>query len=180
MLADIQNAVEATRLGAFDFIEKPVSHGELLASVKRTARLFSWMPRPGDSCFGLYTSNNIAPFNKPPVAAAAIALMAGVALVRSGVPLRGRLIVTEVADEETSGGGARHLIAEADLRPNGVIVGEQTLARLAQVPTEEIRKIIKKQEEVGLQLATDGEFLYVVNFNLHGDPVPSSVSAWRR
>jgi succinyl-diaminopimelate desuccinylase len=58
-------------------------------------------------------------------------VMAGVALVRSGVPLRGRLIVTEVADEETSGGGARHLIAEADLRPDGVIVGEQTLNRVA-------------------------------------------------
>ncbi len=58
-------------------------------------------------------------------------VMAGVALARSGVPLRGRLVVTEVADEETSGGGARHLIAEADLRPDGVIVGEQTLNRVA-------------------------------------------------
>ncbi|MDF3042554.1 MAG: acetylornithine deacetylase or succinyl-diaminopimelate desuccinylase [Thermomicrobiales bacterium] len=58
-------------------------------------------------------------------------VMAGVALARSGVPLRGRLLVTEVADEETSGGGARHLIAAADLRPDGVIVGEQTLNRVA-------------------------------------------------
>jgi acetylornithine deacetylase/succinyl-diaminopimelate desuccinylase-like protein len=39
--------------------------------------------------------------------------------------------MTEVADEETSGDGARHLIAEADLRPDGVIVGEQTLNRVA-------------------------------------------------
>ena len=58
-------------------------------------------------------------------------VMAGVALARSGVPLRGRLVVTEVADEETSGAGARHLIAEAGLRPDGVIVGEQTLNRVA-------------------------------------------------
>jgi succinyl-diaminopimelate desuccinylase len=58
-------------------------------------------------------------------------VMAGVALARSGVPLWGRLLVTEVADEETSGGGARHLIAAADLRPDGVIVGEQTLNRVA-------------------------------------------------
>jgi succinyl-diaminopimelate desuccinylase len=57
--------------------------------------------------------------------------MAGVALARSGVPLRGRLAVTEVADEETSGNGARHVIAIADLRPDGVIVGEQTLNRVA-------------------------------------------------
>ncbi len=58
-------------------------------------------------------------------------VMAAVALVRSGVPLRGALVMTEVADEETSGDGARHLIAEADLRPDGVIVGEQTLNRVA-------------------------------------------------
>ena len=58
-------------------------------------------------------------------------VMAGVALARSGVPLGGRLAVTEVADEETSGEGARHVIAAADLRPDGVIVGEQTLNRVA-------------------------------------------------
>lgn len=58
-------------------------------------------------------------------------VMAGVALARSGVPLRGRLAVTEVADEETSGGGALHVIAAADVRPDGVIVGEQTLNRAA-------------------------------------------------
>ena len=58
-------------------------------------------------------------------------VMAAIALARSGVPLRGRLAVTEVADEETSGDGARHLIAAADLRPDGVIVGEQTRNRVA-------------------------------------------------
>jgi succinyl-diaminopimelate desuccinylase len=47
------------------------------------------------------------------------------------VPLRGRLVVTEVADEETSGAGALHLIGAAGLRPDGVIVGEQTLNRVA-------------------------------------------------
>ena len=57
--------------------------------------------------------------------------MGAIALARSGVPLRGRLVVTEVADEETSGAGALHLIAAAGLRPDGVIVGEQTLNRVA-------------------------------------------------
>ena len=57
-------------------------------------------------------------------------VMGAIALARSGVPLRGRLIVTEVADEETSGAGALHLIS-AGLRPDGVIVGEQTLNRVA-------------------------------------------------
>jgi 5-methyltetrahydropteroyltriglutamate--homocysteine methyltransferase len=36
--------------------------------------------------------------------------------------------------------------------------GEITQAQLGAVEDEEIRKIVKKQEEVGLQLATDGEF----------------------
>jgi len=36
--------------------------------------------------------------------------------------------------------------------------GEITPAQLAAVEDEEIRKIVRKQEEVGLQLATDGEF----------------------
>lgn len=58
-------------------------------------------------------------------------VMAALALVRSGVPLRGRLLVTEVADEETSGAGAIHVIREAGVRPDGVIVGEQTLNRVA-------------------------------------------------
>jgi succinyl-diaminopimelate desuccinylase len=58
-------------------------------------------------------------------------VMGAIALARSGVPLRGRLVVTEVADEETSGAGALHLIAAAGMRPDGVIVGEQTLNRVA-------------------------------------------------
>jgi succinyl-diaminopimelate desuccinylase len=58
-------------------------------------------------------------------------VMGAVALARSGVPLRGRLVVTEVADEETSGAGALHLIAEGDVRPDGVIVGEQTMNQVA-------------------------------------------------
>ena len=58
-------------------------------------------------------------------------VMGAIALARSGVPLRGRLVVTEVADEETSGAGALHLIAEGGIRPDGVIVGEQTMNRVA-------------------------------------------------
>jgi 5-methyltetrahydropteroyltriglutamate--homocysteine methyltransferase len=36
--------------------------------------------------------------------------------------------------------------------------GQMTPAELARIEDEEIRKVIGKQEEVGLQLATDGEF----------------------
>ncbi len=58
-------------------------------------------------------------------------VMGAVALARSGVSLRGQLAVTEVADEETSGAGAIHVIEAAGLNPFGVIVGEQTLGRVA-------------------------------------------------
>ncbi|HEY5831745.1 MAG: cobalamin-independent methionine synthase II family protein [Hyphomicrobiaceae bacterium] len=36
--------------------------------------------------------------------------------------------------------------------------GQMTPAELARIEDEEIKKVIRKQEEVGLQLATDGEF----------------------
>ncbi|MFT4037146.1 MAG: M20 family metallopeptidase [Thermomicrobiales bacterium] len=58
-------------------------------------------------------------------------VMGAVALARSGVKLRGQLVVTEVADEETTGDGAIHVIEAAGLNPFGVIVGEQTLGRVA-------------------------------------------------
>lgn len=58
-------------------------------------------------------------------------VMAGVALVRSGVALRGRLVVNEVSDEETHGvAGARVIVDEGHVRPDYVIVGEQTLNRI--------------------------------------------------
>ena len=58
-------------------------------------------------------------------------VMAGVALARSGVPLLGRLIVNEVADEEVGGvAGAAFVVAEGHIKPDFVIVGEQTLNRV--------------------------------------------------
>jgi methionine synthase II (cobalamin-independent) len=36
--------------------------------------------------------------------------------------------------------------------------GELTAAQLKEIEDREIEKVIKKQEEVGLKLATDGEF----------------------
>ena len=58
-------------------------------------------------------------------------VMAGVALARSGVPLRGQLIVNEVSDEETNGvAGARFIVEAGHVRPDLVIVGEQTLNRV--------------------------------------------------
>lgn len=58
-------------------------------------------------------------------------VMAAVALARSGVALAGTLIVNEVADEETSGAGARHSLAGGFVRADAVIVGEQTGNRIA-------------------------------------------------
>ena len=58
-------------------------------------------------------------------------VMAGVALARSGVRLGGRLVVNEVADEETNGtAGAKYIVEAEQIRPDFVIVGEQTENRV--------------------------------------------------
>jgi succinyl-diaminopimelate desuccinylase len=58
-------------------------------------------------------------------------VMAGVALARSGIPLRGTIVVNEVADEEIGGpNGAALVVNEGHVKPDFVIVGEQTLNRV--------------------------------------------------
>ncbi len=58
-------------------------------------------------------------------------VMAGVALARSGVPLTGTLIVTEVADEETGGElGAGFIVSNGHVEADYVIVGEQTRGQI--------------------------------------------------
>ncbi|MEJ7761834.1 MAG: M20 family metallopeptidase [Thermomicrobiales bacterium] len=58
-------------------------------------------------------------------------VMAGVALARSGIVPRGRLIVNEVADEEVGGvQGAAFIVADGLIRADMVIVGEQTMNRV--------------------------------------------------
>ena len=60
-------------------------------------------------------------------ASVAAQVMAGVALARAQVPLAGTLIITAVADEETSGQlGAGYIVREGYVDADFVIVGEQT------------------------------------------------------
>lgn len=65
-------------------------------------------------------------------ASVAAQVMAGLALASSGIPLRGSLVVNEVADEEVGGEhGAGFVVKEGYIAPEWVIVGEQTLNRVA-------------------------------------------------
>jgi succinyl-diaminopimelate desuccinylase len=58
-------------------------------------------------------------------------VLAALALQRSGVPLKGQLIVNEVSDEETIGTyGADYVVNQHFFEPDWVIVGEQTLNRV--------------------------------------------------
>ena len=58
-------------------------------------------------------------------------VMAAVAVARAGLPLRGTLIVNEVADEEVGGvEGAQVVAADPGIAPDFVIVGEQTQNRI--------------------------------------------------
>lgn len=58
-------------------------------------------------------------------------VMGALALARSGVDLKGTLIVNEVGDEEVGGVKGAQVVARADeIAPDFVIVGEQTLNRV--------------------------------------------------
>jgi len=57
-------------------------------------------------------------------------VMAALALQRSGIPLAGQLIVTEVSDEEVGGYHGAAVVSERYPDPDWVIVGEQTLNRV--------------------------------------------------
>lgn len=57
-------------------------------------------------------------------------VLAAIALQRSGIPLAGQLIVTEVADEENGGFHGAAIVSEKYPDPDWVIVGEQTLNRV--------------------------------------------------
>ena len=59
-------------------------------------------------------------------------VMAGLAIASAGVPLKGTLIVNEVADEEAAGiKGTDYIVAQSFVDPDFVIVGEQTLNQVA-------------------------------------------------
>ena len=59
-------------------------------------------------------------------------MMAAIALVRSGVPIEGRVILAEVADEETGGQfGVVTAIEDGGLNPDYVLIGEPTAGRVA-------------------------------------------------
>lgn len=58
-------------------------------------------------------------------------IMGAIALARSGVPISGKLIVNEVADEEIGGALGAQLVARSEsIKPDFVIVGEQTMNRI--------------------------------------------------
>jgi acetylornithine deacetylase/succinyl-diaminopimelate desuccinylase family protein len=65
-------------------------------------------------------------------ASVAAQVLAGIAVARSGIPLKGKLVVNEVADEEIGGVyGAQFIVREGFFKPDWVIVGEQTLNHVA-------------------------------------------------
>lgn len=64
-------------------------------------------------------------------ASVAAQVMAALALVKSGVPLTGTLVVTEVADEEVGGQvGTQFLVDGGHVKPDYAIAGEQTMNRV--------------------------------------------------
>ena len=65
-------------------------------------------------------------------ASVAAQVMAGLALARSALPIKGTLTINEVADEEAAGTkGTGYVVEQGFITPDFVIVGEQTLNRVA-------------------------------------------------
>jgi succinyl-diaminopimelate desuccinylase len=65
-------------------------------------------------------------------ASVAAQTFAAIAVARAGIPLKGSLIVNEVADEEIGGiHGAKFVVEAGYIKPDFVIVGEQTMNRVA-------------------------------------------------
>jgi len=59
-------------------------------------------------------------------------IVAAIALARSGVPLKGKIVLAEVADEEIGGpAGAAAAIDLGELKPDYLIIGEPTGGRVA-------------------------------------------------
>jgi succinyl-diaminopimelate desuccinylase len=57
-------------------------------------------------------------------------VLAALAVQRSGIPLAGQLVVTEVSDEESGGIFGAAIVSEKYPKPDWAIVGEQTLNRV--------------------------------------------------
>jgi DNA-binding beta-propeller fold protein YncE len=66
--------------------------------------------------------------------------------------------------------GRSYFVTLAHGQPNG------TLVQLALEDDRPLRRVPLGMFPATADVTPDGEFVYVVNFNLHGDPVPSSVS----
>jgi hypothetical protein len=66
--------------------------------------------------------------------------------------------------------GKHFFVTIAHGQPNG------TLWKYSAATYEPVARVTLGMFPATLQVSPSGEFVYVVNFNLHGDPVPSSVS----
>ena len=90
----------------------------------------------------------------------------------------GRTTATRILDSDIS--GPHGLVFSPDRKNFFVTIGHgRPYGTALKYSSSDDR--VEKQVELGLFPATadvtpDGNFLFVVNFNLHGDPVPSNVS----
>jgi DNA-binding beta-propeller fold protein YncE len=66
--------------------------------------------------------------------------------------------------------GKHFFVSIAHGQPNG------TLWKYSTATSEPVGRVTLGMFPATLQVSPSGEFVYVANFNLHGDPVPSSVS----
>ena len=144
----IETAVEATRIGAIDFLEKPIALQKLLATVKRALRRAGGQPQPGLTLLSLGRSPVLAELRKR---LAQVASMSMPVLLRGEPGVMPELFARYLHQPNTPWVVAGAALADApqDLlaqAASGVLFVEE-LAALSRVQQKNLAFILGKQDK---------------------------------
>ena len=144
----IETAVEATRIGAIDFLEKPIALQKLLATVKRALRRADGAPQTGLTLLSLGRSPVLVELRKR---LAQVASMAAPVLLRGEPGVMPELFARYLHQPNTPWVTAGAALADApqDLltqAANGVLFVEE-LASLTRAQQKNLAFVLGKQEK---------------------------------
>jgi len=159
----IETAVEATRIGAIDFLEKPIALQKLLATVKRALRNGGSQPQAGLTLLSLGRSAVLADLRKR---LTQIAAMSVPVLLRGEPGVMPELFARYLHQPNTPWVVAGTALADAphDLlaqAANGLIFVEE-LALLSRAQQKNLAAILGKQEKVRVVAFTAEEPAHLI------------------
>ena len=151
----IETAVEATRIGAIDFLEKPIALQKLLATVKRALRNTGGQAQAGLTLLSLGRSAVLADLRKR---LAQIATLSMPVLLRGEPGVMPELFARYLHQPNTPwiAAGAALAAAPQDLlaqAANGLVFVEE-LAALSRAQQKNLAFILSKQEKTGTRIVS--------------------------